>query len=206
MSWVGGNFTFDFSKSRESINREVAKSLAEDGASSQYKFNGTFRAIRFNQNTVFSSYEAAEKAVGEMRKNHDDNIAVPYYDFENALAENKKLISYEAKCKELEAKYRAEEAKNYLSTLTSEFVSCRTCKSKLNRSYLVDRMSNRCPICNHDLRPESAQKHINEIFQRWRVAEREKESLEKELTKKLMENPEKWAKKKWYVAAALYIG
>ena len=206
MSWVGGEFTFDFSTSRDEINREIIESLAADGASSQYRYTGTFRGIEFNSKTFFSSYNAAHDAVRRMQGDRDKNMAVPYYEFEETLRANKKLIALETKIKELEKKYREAERKNYLSTLTSEFVSCRTCKSKLNRSFLVDRASNLCPVCEKDLRPDSMNKHINDIFKRWRDTITAKDQLEKELTAKLMENPEKYAKKRWYVTASLYIG
>lgn len=206
MSWVGGEFTFDFSQSKDEITREILESLAADGASSQYRYTGTFRGIEFNSKTFFSSYNAAHDAVRRMQCNQDKNMAVPFYEFEEALMANKKLMALEAKIKELEKKYREAEKKNYFSTLTSEFVSCRTCKSKLNRSFLVDRASNLCPVCESDLRPDSMNKHINDIFKRWRDTVTAKDQLEKELTAKFMENPEKYAKKKWYVTASLYIG
>ncbi len=210
MSWVGGEFSFDYSMSRKEINDEVMQSLAQDGASSQYEYIGTFKDIRFlDFSKVFFSEAEARQGIRKAQGNRDENIAVPYYDFEDVLKKSKELQQLEKKASAIAAKIRAEQTKSYPLTLTSKFLSCRKCDSKLNREYLLQRNTfeiNHCPLCDGDLRPEGTLKHIADLNKSWEEAKENLQKAESEIIKKLSENPGKYASKKWLVNAYLYIG
>lgn len=209
MGWVGCESYYDYNMPRESINSDVFASLAADGASSQYAYKGVFKKIRFVDNKVYNGEAEAKAGIRRLQGDRDENIAVPYYDFDECFRENKEIKQLRERANAIAAKIRAEEEKSYPLTLTSKYLSCKKCGSKLNRKYLLARNKfevNHCPLCDGDLRPASTIEHIANLNKNWQDAKDKWQKAESELTKKLSSAPEKYAIKRWLVNASLYVG
>lgn len=210
MSWVRiDNEAFPYSLNRSDINKTVLNELIESGAGSQFSYNGSFLNIRFVDTRTYMGVTDASHAIESMQNRRDDNIAVPFYDFERSLSANKEIQALDKKIKELEKACRKADNESYLKNITSRLVTCRNCDSKIRRSFWGERpsyVSNFCPVCNADLRPDSTRDSIARKKAALRKAIDDKANLEKELTLKLSANPEKYAEKFWLVNASLYIG
>ena len=65
---------------------------------------------------------------------------------------------------------------NYPSTLTSEFIGCKSCGSRLNRAKMAAKPDgNKCPVCREDLRTDTILKSIETAKNKWKRVTAQKE-------------------------------
>ena len=147
---------------------------------------GPYHDIRWLDGTIYANYDEAEKAIEKMDKGNYDQLAVKFC-YSNTVFTDAKRQELDRKRSEAITEARRRECKVYPKTLSSAFLGCKKCGSRLKISYLT---SNFCPVCKEDLRPEYILKSI-------RAADAKLESA----TKKLCDYIEKHSKKevRWLV-------
>lgn len=155
--------SYDENIHRDFVKRELDHYVSqvdwEEGCS------GLYNGIRWLDNVpVRSDYEAAEQYLMDNDRGDYDNLAVRYYEYKRK--NTKQAMALAEKSKAAAAEYRKRDDAVWAETLTSAFVSCKACGSRLSRLHL---RGNFCPVCRADLRPETTIKAI----------ERAKEKLEK---------------------------
>ena len=207
MSWIGGTYTFDYSMPKDKINSEVFDLLVNQN--STWEYSGHWDNIRFVSVTPYKSYNEALSAISKYQRDCRDNTAVPYWDFDEKISA--KLKEYDERIAKAHERFEKALADRWLPTISSRFVTCRTCGSSLSREHLLSReMQGRyydhCPVCSGDLRPKSMKDRVDSLRNNWLKAKEAKAEEELKLTEKFMSNPEKYGKKMWLVEAAAYIG
>lgn len=108
--------------------------------------------IRWIEDGISDSYDEAEKRIEKLDRHCYDQLAVKYKEYKpcktkkyeklrerfveafNALREKKEKVHYSAK------------------NISSEYVGCRHCGSKIATKYID---TNVCPVCRTDMRPAS---------------------------------------------------
>lgn len=115
---------------------------------------------------VCKDYDQAVRTIEINDKGWYDQLAVRYYDHSSKF-NNKKLEWLKEREKDALAAYREKDG-IWAKNLKAEFVGCRTCGSRLKREYI---QSNCCPLCKHDLRPDSTIKAVESALNRYKKAE-----------------------------------
>lgn len=133
--------------------------------------HGLDKPIRWLESEpICEDYESAREAISRRDKGWYDQLAVRYKaPAREPEKRSKQQQALEDKEKDAHAKLMAVDKVIWASGLKAEFVSCRSCGSKLKRRYIK---SNRCPLCGADLRPESTIKQIDAARARWKKAEK----------------------------------
>lgn len=130
---------------------------------------------------IFPNFDKAQ----EYLLNCGKNMAVQYKDLPKE--EPKAVQTAREKVKETEHKYFDADRKFHFENVKSEFIGCKKCGSKINRTYLK---KNYCPICNNDLRPNTTLEKIGKYKAEW---EKAKNNLNEEINKAKAKNCEmKW--------------
>ena len=153
-------FTYPLNISKEKVKKELDGYVAR--ADWQEGCTGLFRPIRWIENPVYESHEEAAKAIDRMDTHNYDQIAVRYKYKE--MKPDAKYDEMSKKADELYKEYNKRDKKLYAETLTSDFIGCKECGSRLNRKMLK---SNFCPVCEKDLRPEYMKKSIQTAKDKW---------------------------------------
>ena len=125
-------------------------------------------SIRWLENQpVCSDRELAENAIKKNDRGWYDCLAVKFMEPVRGFSDNKieELRSKERAAMNL---YSARNAVIWASVLKSEYISCRTCGSKLRRQYI---QSNTCPVCRKDLRPETTIRAVETAKERLKKAQ-----------------------------------
>lgn len=143
---------------------------------------------------ICKDYDDAERFI----KAHDyeyAQLAVRFHNTEEA-PKTKRIQDLETKQNALSAIYLELDDKPYYrpDTVQAKFVTCKACGSKLSVAHL---RQNRCPLCGKDLRPESVQKRIG------RLKERYAELNEKIRAERLKKS--KAAPLYWYIKTEIHV-
>lgn len=168
------HYTYDENINRSKVQKEldhyVAVADAGEGAT------GLPNNIRWlDREPICLNYEAAEKKIEQKDSGWYDCLAVRYY--EPMKYESKKFS--ELKNKRLDAydDYLKKEHVTWAKNLTSEYVSCRHCGSKLKRNLLFN---NVCPVCKQDLRPDTTLKIVEAAKRKWAKLDTDCKNYEQE--------------------------
>ena len=110
--------------------------------------------------TPFKNQEAAGAYVEEMSQKYSYlEIAVPYYKpgkrTKAIEALEEKLQKATRECAEMDDQIYYTPA-----TIKSQFITCKECGSKLSVKHLG---RNTCPVCGHDLRPDTFHNRMNKM-------------------------------------------
>ena len=103
---------------------------------------------------ICDGYEAAEKLIAQNDKGFFDCLAVRYY---GVTEPTNGIVDARQKANAAWTAYNDANAAIHYKGVKSAFVSCKNCGSKLSTQYLN---TNWCPLCRHDLRPESARARL----------------------------------------------
>ena len=149
---------------KKDLDNFVAHADWQEGAS------GLCHPIRWIEDKVYSSEEEARSAIHSMDNKWYDQIAVL---FQNSNDPNDEKIR-ELRKKSIEARdeYQKRDRVLYAEKVTSAFIGCKNCGSKLARTFLH---SNSCPVCHVELRPEHMMKSISSAKNKWLRTQREVE-------------------------------
>ena len=138
---------------------------------------GLYNHIRWIENGISDSYDEAQKRIENLDRGDYDQLAVKYKRFhENKTKGHQELIK---KVNEAYEDFRKKSERLHYTpgNVTSSFVGCKNCGSKISVKHLK---SNSCPVCHADLRPASTLKTIENAEKKWHMmAERLKKDTSK---------------------------
>lgn len=144
-------------------------------------------SIRVPIEKVFDTVEEAETFIEKVDRHNYDGIAVKFLDF-SEVEENAKIKELRTKIADTVRKQRDYIAAHSVKKQKAAYIGCRACGSKLNKEKLK---SERCPLCNSDLRSASTQERIASFYAK--IEEYNKKIKQEQLKQK------KKAKVKWLV-------
>jgi hypothetical protein len=131
---------------RDALDKYVAYEDRGEGCT------GLYNPIRWIEKAgIQSDYDAACKYLELYDRHNYDNLAVRYYEFREP-DNSKKIAELKDRIKASWDKYNGLDKQIWPQTLSSDYVGCKVCGSKLKREYL---RSNYCPVCRQDMRPVS---------------------------------------------------
>lgn len=171
-------FTYSEKVDKNKVQAELDDYVAHEDW--QEGCTGLFHSIRWLEGTVYEDREKAEEAIDRLDRNNYDCLAVKFkcpMPFRDA-----KLIELNQKCKDTHNEYVNRECAVYADTITSAFIGCKACGSKISRTHLRPR--NNCPVCRADLRPEYMLKSIQTAKDRWEKAKKTADEYYKRKSKK----------------------
>lgn len=112
--------------------------------------------VRMPTDKVFDTYDDAIAYIEEVDKHFYDGIAVKYYDY-FYVDDNAKIKELRAKIADTVQREKDYIAKHSVKNKKAESIGCRKCGSRLNKELL---RSERCPLCNADLRSDTTLERI----------------------------------------------
>lgn len=147
-------FTYPKNVNKASVQKDLNNYVAH--ADWQEGCTGLYRDIRWLDEKVYDSEEEAHAAINRMDRGDYDQIAVLYQEYENV--EDDKSRALYAKLQEASKEYYERNRLLYSNTVTSAFIGCKKCGSRLARTFLHD---NYCPVCKAELRPDHMLKAVS---------------------------------------------
>ena len=152
---------------KETVNKKAIQAELDDYVEHKTweEGGGDTAGIRWNDNVVCESYDAAKKWIEKHDQGWYDCLAVKYL---SPVTNRLDLKEYDDKVKEAYNVYFKRDKAIYPKTRTSEFIGCSKCKSRLATAML---RGNFCPVCGFDLRPESTLKAIETAINKWKKAQ-----------------------------------
>lgn len=182
----------DRKKISQEINSYISYETRQEGGS------GLLHPIRWIEDCgILTDYDAAEKYISEHDNGWYDALAVRYYVVDERLLSSQKLMQLNKQQAELYKKYTEKNEARYVDSVSTAYIGCKQCGSKLSREYLKKMNShvNHCPLCNADLRSVTTQNSIAALKKRLDSC-REQVNTE---TKKLEVKMRKKASVRWLV-------
>ena len=116
---------------------------------------GSLDHIRWENYPILENRRDAEEWISKHDRGWYDNLAVRFTKPVDKSTD--KLIAIRNKIQETFKEYKARDSKLYAETVTSNYIGCKKCGSKLSREHLK---SNSCPLCREELRPEHMLKNV----------------------------------------------
>ena len=150
-------FDYDISKNPKDIEANLANYVQHE----TWQEGGSMSPIRWLKQSPLPDRNAAEQFIKRHDKRWYDCLAVRYKEpvMTQAIRDAQKAEAAAWK------KYNDLDNEIYVTTLTSEFISCKVCKSKLNRKMLaipkIGIPKNVCPVCHAELRQKSTLERID---------------------------------------------
>lgn len=129
---------------------------------------GLYHAIRWLKDKTYDNSEEAHKAINDLDRGDYDNLAVRYCVHHRTNDAKEKALS--EKLNETYKEYDRRSKILYAEQVTSAYIGCKECGSRLARTRLK---SNHCPVCQAELRPEHMMKSVQAAKSRWDKASRE---------------------------------
>ena len=142
---------------------------------------GSLGAIRWENYPILETRKEAEDWIQKHDRGWYDNLAVRFKSPIKMNNEKTKQLAEETRktCQE----YRQRSAKLYKDTVTSAYIGCKSCGSKLSREHLK---TNNCPLCHAELRPEHMLKSVAAAFNKYeRAVKAENEYIQKHSKKEI---------------------
>ena len=150
-------FDYDICKNPKDIEANLANYVRHE----TWQEGGSMSPIRWLKQSPLPDRNAAEQFIKRHDKRWYDCLAVRYKEpvMTQAIRDAQKAEAAAWK------KYNDLGNEIYVTTLTSEFISCKVCKSKLNRKMLaipkIGIPKNVFPVCHAELRPKSTLERID---------------------------------------------
>lgn len=162
MSWVGGEFILNDIKKKDldAIANRIRYVVRSNANLAEFPNMGN-RINPFKHicpQKIFNSYEEAENALEDRRSEWSRNYTgyVAFRDIDS-VKESKQLMELKKKIdteREKEIRYGLD---NNVKDQKADYIGCRKCGSKINKSYI---QANRCPVCDFDLRSDTFKKRM----------------------------------------------
>ena len=134
------------------LNERVRKITWQEGG------HGLYGPIRFIDE-VLPDYEAAVEYINQHDKGWYDQLAVKYKNVPHGKT-SKKLQDLKTKLSTAYQEYRTLDSVIAAQSFKADYVGCKHCGSKINRTYIK---SNFCPICRTDMRSDTVQKKLSSM-------------------------------------------
>lgn len=142
-------FNYDESTNQKDIEAKLASYVQHE----TWQEGGSMSPIRWLKQSPLPDRDAAEQFIKRHDKGWYDCLAVRYKEpvITQAIRAAQKAEAAAWK------KWRDLDNEVYVTTLTSEFISCKACKSRLNRKMLaipkIGIPRNTCPVCHAESEP-----------------------------------------------------
>lgn len=121
---------------------------------------GHLHPIRWLSEPPLDSRYDAEQYIEKNDKGWYDCLAVRYREPKPGM-QSKAYLDLQQRFRKADMRYREMNQEVYATTITSAFIGCKNCGSKLSRKHLLScNRGNYCPVCNADLRPASTLEKI----------------------------------------------
>lgn len=162
MSWIGGEFILNDVKKKDldAAADRIRYAVRSNANLAEFPNMGCrinpFRHICPQK--VFNGYEEAEVTLEGRRSEWSRNYTgyVAFRDIDS-VKESKQLMELKKKIdteREKEIRYGLD---NNVKDQKADYIGCRKCGSKINKSYI---QANRCPVCDFDLRSDTFKKRM----------------------------------------------
>lgn len=145
---------------QKNLNNYVAHADWQEGCS------GLDKPIRWLDNKIYESEEEARKAIEKLDRGWYDQLAVLFK--ESHTPDDEKIKELRAKAAKACHEWNKRDRVIYADTVTSAFIGCKKCGSRLARTYLH---RNTCPVCSAEMRPEHMLKSVSSAENKWKKAE-----------------------------------
>ena len=158
-------FTYDENVKRDWVQKELDHYAAMEDW--QEGCSGLGRPIRWLESVgICADYDEAEKCIQDHDRKWYDQLAVRYYEPARGFT-NKKLEELRMKERAALDAYHAKDCV-WAKGLKAKYIGCKKCGSRIKREYI---RTNRCPVCNADLRPETTLNAVKAAELRWKKAQ-----------------------------------
>lgn len=159
------HYTYDENIHRDYVQRELDHHAAVEGYQEGCK--GLGKQIRWLESLdICADYEEAEKVIEKNDNGWYDQLAVRYYEPVRAKP-TKAQDELQERVNKAYNRWLKMDQVIYPQVLTSEYIGCKSCGSRLSRKYLY---RNYCPVCRADLRTPAKQQAIKLAKEEWRHA------------------------------------
>lgn len=150
------------------------------------------------ENTVMDSFEEAEEFLASRFQGYNDG-AVQFRDVES-IKVPKSIERKEEQLKKLYSELEKLRYQNHFANHSSKFIGCPHCESKINSKFIKKRsmpyLVNKCPVCDKDMRPQSALDRIQGKEDKVKELRQQINKMKKEYQKKVKDKAKiKWAVK-----------
>ena len=160
------HYTYDENIHRDYVQRELDHYAAMEDY--QEGCSGLPHKIRWLENLgICADYDEAEKVIEKNDSGDYDQLAVRYYEPVRAKPTKAQQELQERVNKAYNRWLKLDQV-IYPQTVTSEFMGCKNCGSRLARKHLY---RNYCPVCRADLRTPAKQQAIKEAKEKWKQAD-----------------------------------
>ena len=160
------HFTYPKNVNKAQVQKNLDNYVAH--ADWQEGCTGLYNNIRWLDNKVYESEDEAREAIKKMDRGCYDQLAVLFQNHQTPDDEKVRELNSKAAmaCHEWNRRDRI----LYAETVTSTFIGCKKCGSRLARVMLC---SNSCPVCHAELRPEHMIKSVASAKSKWDKAQRD---------------------------------
>ena len=155
----------------ENVNKKKVQSQLDDYVAHedwQEGCCGLFHDIRWLGDKVYSNSEEAHQAIERLDRGNYDQLAVKYIYHHDPDDDKRKAM--EQKIRDTYKEYERRSSILYANTVTSAYIGCKKCGSRLSRTHLK---SNACPLCREELRPDHMLKSVASAKAKWERAQRD---------------------------------
>ena len=170
-------YQYPLNVSKEKVKNDLDNYVAH--ADWQEGCAGLYHPIRWLDGKIYNSLQEARDAIDQLDRGCYDNLAVQYIRSDYKPDDTHKALS--KKADEARSEYESRDLDFYPRTISSAFIGCKKCGSKLARTLL---RSNSCPVCGHDLRPEYILKSVESALNKWKRARDKAEEYARKHSKK----------------------
>lgn len=145
----------------ENVDKEkVFADLANYVRHEDWQEGGHLSKIHWIPGPVLESRDAAEKYIEKHDNGWYDCLAVRYRQPKSGV-QSKAYLDLQQRFRKADMRYRELNQEVYAATVSSAYIGCKNCGSKLSRKHLLScNRGNYCPVCNADLRPASTLEKI----------------------------------------------
>lgn len=144
--------------------------------------------IRWYDNDICEDWAKAEEFLSAHENGWYDCLAVRYKEFPGVdFTESKKIVELRKREKQLSIEYIKHNSIVHYKGVKSEYISCRTCGSKIASRYFGDeygQIKNICPVCKEDIRPQSTLDRLSRMKEKLNSLSTKINSMEDEFIKK----------------------
>lgn len=173
-------FTYPKAVNKAKVQKDLDNYVAHEDW--QEGCTGLYHNIRWLDNKIYDTPEEAHKALEELDRGNYDQIAVLYQN--SHTPDDAKMKELNQKLEIAYSEYQRRDRLLYSQIVTSAFIGCKTCGSRLARKFMT---TNKCPVCHAEMRPDHMMKSISSAKNKWDRAQREvKEYIRKKGKKEIL--------------------
>lgn len=177
-----------FKSFEEKENKKDIEKIMNRIAVNNGEYHDEIGHIKFYDKT-FLNYDNARSFLVGLGYTDYIQAAVKYYDTEKIKLPKKYVDRYRII---INMKNNLNELNDmpHFAQIKSKLITCKNCESKIASSYM--KHTNRCPVCHHDMRPQSLLENIENKKKKIDFEVNKLEKEKNEYIKKKKNLPRKW--------------